>query len=71
MAILLCFHISLHPIQGYELPSYNIYLKETFLIQSFLFKTHFSKNQINYHSQIRLNLFVVAQNRQFQNKVNI
>ena len=59
MATLIWCHISLHPIQGYELSSYNIYLKETFL-NSFVVENAFLKNQINYTSQllILLNSFV-------------
>ena len=49
----LCFHISLHPIQGYKLLSYNIFLKEHFSNSIFSFENSFLKNRINYCSNFR------------------
>ena len=49
----LCFHISLHPIQGYKLLSYNIFLKEHFSNSIFSFENSFLKIRINYRSNFR------------------
>ena len=49
----LCFHISLHPIQGHKLPSYNlIFWRMPFVIHSFFFCLKKSNKLIISHKSL-------------------